>query len=395
MNSCSIAYAFYENDFRVFRYAEALVSPGSRTDAFGVRGPGKKSRELINGVTVYRIQERVHDKQGGPFDYLIKMGAFFVKSSILCLWNHLRYRYDVILIHNVPDFFVFIALIPRLLGAKIIFDIHDIMPEFFCQRFGKPLDSRTARALMLLEKSAVGFSDALITGNELWRNKVTKRTNFPKEKCLGMVNYPHMEFFRDMNYTIRQQSLRVIYPGHLSHHHGIDIAVRAMPLVVAKVPHARFDIYAYSWIPQYRTQLENLIRDLDMHNIVTIYPPHDFIDLVEVYKSVDIGIVPKRGGFFAGEAFSSKMLDYMAAGIPIVASRTIIDEYYFDDSQIRFFEPENHEELAEGIIDLYYHPAKRMALSRAGRQYARQNNWDIKKEEFLDLAYATVKEPRS
>ena len=392
MNSCTIAYTLYEEDWRVSRYAEALVAPGSRTDAIAVRLPGRKRIETINGVKLYRIQRRNYDKQGGPFDYLFKMVRFFLMSSAILLVNHLRYGYKVIIIHNVPDFFVFAAFIPRLLGAKIIFDIHDIMPEFFCQRFNKPLDSKTAKLLRWSEKKAVQFSDFVIVGNDLWREKIAARDTIPRERCLGMVNYPHMEYFRDTNYTVRVNSLKIVYPGHLSHHHGVDIAVRAMPEVLRAVPNATFQIFAASWIPQFRLELEALIRQMRLEGVVSIANRLAKGDLIEVYKTVDLGVVPKRGGPFAGEAFSSKILDFMASGIPIVASHTVIDEYYFDDSMISFFEPENHEDMARRIVELFRDPSRRRALSIRGKEYAERNSWDIKKKEFVAIANSIVKD---
>ena len=41
--------------------------------------------------------------------------------------------YDVIHVHSVPDFQVFATLIPRLMGARVILDIHDIVPEFYAR----------------------------------------------------------------------------------------------------------------------------------------------------------------------------------------------------------------------------------------------------------------------
>ena len=385
MNSCTVAYAFYETDFRVSRYAEALAGPGMHTDAIALQAEGKTRTEIINGVTLHRIQRRRFDDQGGPFDYLLKMSLFFVKASWLILVNHLRYRYDLIIVHNVPDFFVFTALVPKLFGAKVMLDIHDILPEFFCQRFHKPLNSVYGKLLRVVEFLSVRFCDFVITGNDLWRKKISARDGVPFERTVGFVNYPHLEYFRDVEYKVRASGLSVIYPGHLSHHHGIDIAVKAMPIVKKSIPSARLDIYAASWVPQYRNQLEHTIAELNLDGAITIHPPKDIHELVEVYKTADIGVVPKRGGFFASEAFSSKILDFMASGIPIVASRTTIDEYYFDNSQIMFFEPENHEDLAKCILSLHNDPAKRKQLSDNGKRYASENNWDIKKRVFLDI----------
>jgi glycosyltransferase involved in cell wall biosynthesis len=392
MNSCTVAYAFYETDFRIRRFAEALSGPGARTDAIALQTETTKKFEIIEGVSVYRIQKRDFDKQGGPFDYLMKMSRFFIKSSFIILYNHIRFHYDLIIVHGVPDFFVFTAIIPRLLGAKVMLDIHDILPEFFCERFNKPLNSIYGKLLRVAEYLSVKFSNFVITGNDLWRDKISKRDHFPFEKTVGFINYPHLKYFTGINYQVRNSSLSIIYPGHLSQHHGIDVLIKAMPMVKKAVPFAVLNIYAASWIPQYRALLEQLIKDLNMEGTITIHERIDIHELIEIYKTVDIGVVPKRGGFFASEAFSSKILDFMASGIPIIASRTTIDEYYFDDTQIMFFESDNPDDLARSIIALHNDPARKKALSRAGKQYASENNWEIKKEVFLNAVKSIIKE---
>jgi len=58
MNSCTVAYAFYETDFRIRRFAEALSGPGARTDAIALQTETTKKFEIIEGVSVYRIQKK-------------------------------------------------------------------------------------------------------------------------------------------------------------------------------------------------------------------------------------------------------------------------------------------------------------------------------------------------
>jgi glycosyltransferase involved in cell wall biosynthesis len=392
MNSCTVAYAFYESDFRVRRYAEVLAKRGGRTDAIALRADGMSRTETIKGVRLYRIQRRNFDSQGGPLDYFAKMLLFFIKSSMIILVNHIRNPYKIIIVHNVPDFFVFTAIIPRLTGTKIILDIHDILPELFCERFSKPLNSPYAMLLRIIEKYSVHFSHFVIAGNDLWRRKIAERNRYPVERCIGFINYSHMEYFEGIRHSFIPGRLSIIYPGHLSYHHGVDIAIRAMPTVLARVPQATFSIYASSWIPDYRARLERLIVDLNLMHAVCIHEALTIQELVEVYKSIDIGIVPKRGGFFASEAFSSKILDFMASGIPIVASRTTVDEFYFDDSMIKFFEIDNPADCAFKILDLYENPEKMVLLSDHGRRYAAANTWDIKKKDFEAIVDTLTKE---
>ena len=55
---CMVAYAFYESDNRVRRYAETLAKAGYHVDAVALRKIGQKKHEIIKGVSVWRIQKR-------------------------------------------------------------------------------------------------------------------------------------------------------------------------------------------------------------------------------------------------------------------------------------------------------------------------------------------------
>ena len=125
MRVCTVAYTFYESDTRSRRYAESLIKRGDQVDAISLAREGKTSIEVINGVRVFRVQKRIIDEMG-PVTYLRKLLLFFFRSTWRLTLEHLREPYDVVQVHSLPDFEVFATLIPRLLGARVILDIHDI-----------------------------------------------------------------------------------------------------------------------------------------------------------------------------------------------------------------------------------------------------------------------------
>jgi glycosyltransferase involved in cell wall biosynthesis len=107
--------------------------------------------------------------------------------------------------------------------------------------------------------------------------------------------------------------------------------------------------------------------------------------IAEIMATVDLGVVPKRKDSFGNEAFSTKILEFMAMNVPVVASRTLIDEYYFSDRMVQFFESGNAEDLAVKILDLMENPDRRIALCNRSSEFVAKNNWDVKKHEYLDL----------
>src|SRR5688500_11346159 len=99
-----VSYSFYESDNRVMRYADALRERGDAVDVFALAASENAPRlEVLNGVNVHRLQTRVRDEKGKRA-YLFRVLRFLFASSFALSRRHLAKRYDVVHVHNVPDF---------------------------------------------------------------------------------------------------------------------------------------------------------------------------------------------------------------------------------------------------------------------------------------------------
>ena len=395
MNVCMVVYNYYEIDRRVRNYAESLAERGDNVDVIALRWKlGRDKYGKLNGVNVYRIQNREYNEKTA-IDHLLKILLFFIRGSILILRRHVKYHYDIIHIHNVPDFLVFMGLLPRLLCARVILDIHDILPEFYSQKFGKEMSSPTIRMLRGVEKLSVRFADYVIVANDLWRQQIIARDKISPGKCASILNYPSVESLRQPPKREHSETLTIIYPGTISYHHGVDVAIRAIDIVKRQLPSVKLHIYGRSGDMKYYSFLKQLIEELNLRQNVKMFDPVSYESLQNIYLNYDIGIVPKRGGIFAEQAFSTKIFDYMAFGLPIIASRTKIDEYYFDDSMIMFFQPGNHEDLARCILELNSDREKSQSLIEHAFQFIAKNRWAQKKSIYYEILAELVSSKKS
>jgi glycosyltransferase involved in cell wall biosynthesis len=76
-------------------------------------------------------------------------------------------------------------------------------------------------------------------------------------------------------------------------------------------------------------------------------------------RSSDIGIVPYQSDDFMNIALSTKMFEYAASGIPIVASRLRSAESVFNDECVSFAKPADPHDLADKIVELCQDPEQR------------------------------------
>src|SRR5204862_300249 len=138
--------------------------------------------EVVKGVTLHRIQDRFDKGEKSTAAFLWPLLRFlFASSRLLNRMNRSR-RFDLIHVHNIPDFLVFAAWYPKLRGAKVILDIHDIMPELYRSKFAKTETSILVRSLKLMEKASAAVANHVILPNHLWFEKYTARSARAK-KC--------------------------------------------------------------------------------------------------------------------------------------------------------------------------------------------------------------------
>jgi len=376
---CHLAYTFYENDNRVIRYAEALATRGDQVDVIALRRSGQPRKGRSGDVQVYRLQRRAVTERRA-WSYLLKILWFFIQSTCLLSVLHFRRRYDIVHVHNVPDFLVFAAVLPRLTGARVILDIHDILPELYAGKFGLSDRSWTFRRLLAVERLSCWFADGVIVANHLWHDKLVHRA-LPATKLTTIMNYPDLNLFRPLPSQERRRDGKfiILYPGTLNQHQGVDIAIRAFARACDCMPDAEFHIYGEG---PARGQLERLIVELGLTNRVKLLDRVPLTNVAHVMASADLGVVPKRADGFGNEAFSTKILEFMACGVPVIVSRTEIDSHYFDDTLVRFFASGDEGDLSEALIWAYAHRAEHAELVGRARDFAVLNSWQRRAMDY-------------
>jgi glycosyltransferase involved in cell wall biosynthesis len=137
-------------------------------------------------------------------------------------------------VHNMPDVLVFSALAPKVLGAKVILDLHDPMPELMTTIFGLRENSCWVRLLKLFEKLSMRFADSVVVVNESNRRLFSARSCRPQKMCVVM-NSPDETIFQYREPSGQaparldaSKPFVIMYHGSLLERHGLDLAVTAL-----------------------------------------------------------------------------------------------------------------------------------------------------------------------
>lgn len=313
--------------------------------------------------------------------FLFPLARFLVVSALWIARRHARERYDLIHVHNVPDFLVFAAAYPKLTGARVILDIHDIVPEFYGNKFGIGENSRIVFLLKWMERVSARVADHVIISNDLWLQKYAVRTG-TTDKCSVFINNVDADIFHPRPRTRHNDKTILLFPGGLQKHQGLDIAIAAFCKISEELPNSEFHIYGdgsmkETWI--------DLCDNLGLGDKVRFFDPVPVRQIADVMANANLGIVPKRADSFGNEAYSTKIMEFMSLGIPVVASSTRIDRYYFDDSMVCFFKSGDPAGLAEAVLRVVRDEPYRQQLVARASEYAAQHTWQSRRAAYLQL----------
>lgn len=386
---CLIAQSCYEQDNRVMRYAEALAARGDEVDVLALRRhPEDPVSADLGGVRVHRLDDRFARRERSPLDHLRPALRFMRRSACWLRNEDARRPFDLVHVHNMPDFLVLAAAGPRRRGARVLLDIHDLTPEFYAAKFRGGRTGPGGLVLRLLERGAAAMADHVIVSNHLWRNTYAARAG-AAGRCSVFLNHADTCLFQPGLRRRRDGRTIILFPGSLHWHQGLDLALLAFREVSAEVPGAELHFYGDGSM---KPALVALAAELDCRGLVAFHEPVPVREIAQIMADADLGIVPKRADTFGNEAYSTKIMEFMAVGVPVVVAATRIDRHYFDDSLVRFFTPGDAGSLARAMLTALRDTEGTQSRVNRAADYAARHGWSSRASDYLGLVDELIRD---
>lgn len=379
-----ITFDRYPFEPRALRLAEAAANGANEVDVLCLRGAGEKSFEIYNGVHIYRLP--MHRSVGGSLPTMVVQWCLFLlMAGIRVARLHRGRRYDIVHVHNMPDFLVFAALIPKLRGAKVILDVQDVSPELMAAKARGALKPLVKRLALWQEHISTSFADHIVTTGWLFEEILVQR-GVPQAKITSILNSVDPRVFpleRLQVAPIRQdRPFILMYHGTLAERNGLDIAIRAVALARHTIPHLELHIQGDGEQLPY---LKQLATELGIQNNVLFTPPSPIDTLADFVAHGDVGIIPYRTNGFAELVLPTKGYEYAWMRRPIIASNTRAIRSMFRPGSIALCDPQRPESFADAIIDLYQHPEKRTAMINSAAEDYHPYQWENLARDYQQL----------
>jgi glycosyltransferase involved in cell wall biosynthesis len=267
----------------------------------------------------------------------------------------------------------------KLLGRRVVYDVHEDCPrDILTKDWVHPVIKRPlAAAMALLEATAGRLFDGIVAVTP------TIAARFPPSKTITLANYPMLEEFPAVAETpYGERPFQICYVGHLSKARGLFDMVDAAEqvrgggarslLLAGELASAAEEAEARArggwqrteylgWID--RTGIARLMANARA-GLVVLHPNRCFVD-----------------------AYPIKMFEYMAAGLPVVASDFPLYREILEDGRCGcLVPPADPAALARAIEWIFDHPAEAREMGEHGRRRVeRLYNWQVEREKLVSL----------
>ena len=386
MRVAMVVYAPYSRDARVRRYAESLAQKKHRVEIICLHENYQPADKNIRLIMFPLGRRRINL----PW-YFLEYAFFFLYALTILSWRSLFHRYSFVHVHNMPDFLVFTALIPKLIGSRIILDMHDPMPELFMTKYRLERKNWLVLMVLFMEKWCFAFADKIITANGEFKKIFLSRNSAPSEKIEVINNFPDQKLFKYQKRSGRLSGFRLMYMGTIDERFNLEIALEAMPRLIKKISGLQFII-----IPKienegnYYRHLLNRINELGINKYVVIKKPLSLEAISKEIIKADIGLTLLKKNLFTEKIMPLKLTEFLACGIPVVATKTGLLEKTFSDKMICFLEKNTSEEFYRKVLDLYRDKNLRKSLSRHAVLFFKKFNWPAEEKKYDQIIKSLV-----
>ena len=334
----------------------------------------KECRSLAHGFEVFLIAPGdFHEKEVDG----VKVRAFprattRLRRFLLVPWRVLvmarQVRAQIYHFHD-PDLLP-VGVILRMLGAKVVYDIHEDIPKQVLHKYWIPKPARKliAGAYGAMEKVAVRiFSHSFTVTQPIVERfaspKVSLVTNYPVPEELTLADaQPYL-----------QRPPNILYVGGISEPRGIRELVAALDLLPTENP-ARLLLAGRVFPEIFLDQL----RPLPGWKRVEFLGFQSRPDVARCLGRARVGMVTLRSTPNHLHSIPVKMFEYLAAGLPIIASdfpfwRSLLDKH----NCALFVDPSKPAEISKAIQWILDHPDDARQMGERGIAAVRTEfNWE-------------------
>jgi len=366
-------------DHRVRKQVNDLLASGYRVSVVTRRDPANARYRDLPGMTVleYPAPREPRGKAGYIGEYGVSLGW----ATVLSLAARLRGRVDVIQLCQPPDIYFPLGWLLRGLGAKVVVEQRDLMPELFAARYERPSPAIMSM-LRWLERRTQRVAHHTLCINETFRRRVIGAGAAPGQVTI-VGNGPVLSRVRaaaaDPALRGRHKFL-CCWIGVMGRQDHVDLLLRAVVHLVHDL--GRTDCgFAVLGDGECLEESRAQSARLGLQSWVDFAGWLPEAEVFTYLASADLGLDTS----LQSEISPVKVLEYMAFGLPFVAF-DVAETRVMGRGASALVPPGDVEGYARQVVALLDDAARRSELGELGRERVRANlAWEQQSAAYLDV----------
>jgi len=333
------------------------------------------------GVTLTQQQEIHHQRR--LFRWIIwkVMGFMGLLSEISIIGCFLvaflfkvRRRFDVFIGQGPIE--VFVGYILQRLGRVrlLVYDDMDYAPGYSPHKVRRVF-------LKYLEQYLIKKSDLVMSIGTFLAETRKKETG---REVIIIPNGVDYELFQTAQKKIPHPPT-LIYMGFVEEWSGLDMVLETLSKLVKDFPGIRLLILGHT-TPQYLKKLERLAEKLAIKESVFYKGNKTHVELINDLKEADIGLAMFKPTDLRKYAFSLKVIEYMASGLPVVATSETQSASVVEQFHCGMAVPYEEKALYQAICSMLSDQKLYQSLSEHAIQFSRDFRW----QDLMDRAYNAI-----
>jgi glycosyltransferase involved in cell wall biosynthesis len=365
-------------DRRVWQEAQALRRAGLQVSVICPATADYPARfEVLEGVEIYRhpLPLQARGRWGFVAEYA---AALYHEARLLNqIWR--RRGVDVIQACNPPDL-IFVAALPLLaMGARFIFDQHDLCPELYEAKFGRR--DPFYWLLRAAERLTYACADQVVTANDAFREVALSR-GAKGGRVASVYSFPDTMWLRAQKNPQAAPHKPVLgYLGVIGDQDGVDGLVRAVDHLVHVDAFTDFRALVVGDGPALGS-VAALAHELCVEDYISFTGFLTGEKLAAQLATFDIGLIPDPLNPSNDRMSMNKVFEYCALGVPTVAFPLAETRRLLGDAGI-YAKGGTPEDLAEATLPLLRDDALRAVLAEGARRRSLRFDWAREARKYL------------
>ncbi len=274
-------------------------------------------------------------------------------------------------------------LLKILTRGKVIYDVHENIKGDIETKAWLPKSTRRFVSIIfqLIEKLSLIFIDEIIIAENSYIINYSKYSNI-----VILRNYPILPSFKE-NPEINISRPTLIYVGGIGEANGVYELIESIKLLKVKYPDILLELVGRIVPVKLEAIIKLKVKDNNIKGNILLVGKVNYTKIYNILFNCHIGMAILHPIPNYRESLATKLYEYMAAGLPVIASNFPLWKEIVEGNKCGLtVNPLDPKEIARAVEYLIEHPNEAKQMGENGRKAVIEKyNWENESRKLIAL----------